>query len=177
MAVPFHERLELLAQKHGVSTMELGTKADLSDDTVNKWIRLSKEEGRVSGRSESHAKLASKWGVTTEWLIGTSDRGGPDEPITLGATSARDDLLADQVAALLAPKGYRATRVIAATAGARVYERALGRDASTTIERLAALAAGLIDAGDAFDARRPSSSPGGPTGPSTRHKMRRADAK
>jgi transcriptional regulator with XRE-family HTH domain len=178
MPVPFHERLEALAKKRGVSALELGTRVGLSSDTVNKWIRLSKEnEGKISGRSEVHGKLARHWRVSTEWLLGISDRGGPDEIIELGADARRDDDLADKVVEILQPRGYRATRVIAATAAARVYERELERESATTIERLAELAAGLIDADDAFGSRRPSSSPGGPTGPSTRHKIRRAGSK
>jgi transcriptional regulator with XRE-family HTH domain len=73
----FVSRLQELLRSTGKSRSDMGSSAGLSHDTVGKWIR---ENVAQPGKTEDAIKLATKYGVSLEWLLGTSSDGGPTAP-------------------------------------------------------------------------------------------------
>ena len=62
------ERIKELRTANGISQLELGKKVSLTQQAIAKW-----EKGIAEPDSETIAKLADFFGVTTDFLIGKSD--------------------------------------------------------------------------------------------------------
>lgn len=100
---PFHVRLKELADYAGLSISALGKIGGASKGTANQWGRKSEEGGGVANGNVAHLiKIADKYGVSLDWLVGRSDFGGPSKAGGGAPRMASDDSLSMARAAAIA---------------------------------------------------------------------------
>ena len=71
----FNQRLQILMAKNGLSNYRLAKEIHVSDGMVGRWVR-----GDSIPRGENIEKLAKHFGVSVDYLMGSSDDTTPDLP-------------------------------------------------------------------------------------------------
>lgn len=76
----FRGRLDTIMHWTGWRPREFATAIGVDKTSIHNWVRGIGEPGAGSIR-----KICARLGVTADWLLGLSDKGGPAEPAACAA--------------------------------------------------------------------------------------------